>query len=269
MPLVSVVISCYNQEKYIADAIRSVKDQTYSDFECVIVNDGSIDNSENVISEEIADDKRFVLLSKNNEGICKTRNYGITNSHGKYILPLDGDDMIGNTYIEDAVKVLNSNPNIGVVYCKAEKFGKEKGLWHLPRFSMEMMLVNNCIFNCAMFRKSDFDKTSGYNENMSGGAEDWDFWLSILECNSKVYCIDKVLFFYRIKQVSRNAALMDLELKKELFEVMWSNHKGLYSKYCPNPVNSAVFNSVITSPEYKIGQLICKPLRYIKRLLKI
>lgn len=267
MPLVSVIIPCYNQERYIADAIKSVKKQTFPDYECIIVNDGSTDNSKDVILSEIADDKRFILLSKQNEGICKTRNYGISNSQGKFILPLDGDDIIGETYLEEAVNVLKSNPNCNIVYCKAEKFGKERGLWHLPKFSMDTMLVNNCIFNCAMFKRDDFNKTIGYNENMSGGVEDWDFWLSILEQGTNVHCIDKVLFYYRIKAKSRNTALDNIDKKKELFNVMWSNHKELYSKFCPNPVYSSVFCSVLSSPEYKIGYIICKPLRIIKNLL--
>ena len=261
MVKVSIIMACYNQAEYINEAIESVKGQTFGDFECIIVNDGSTDNSLEIINKSIKDDDRFVVLTKKNEGVCETRNYGILHSKGKYILPLDGDDKIGPVYVEEAVKLLDNNDNLKIVYCKANKFGYVNSPWHLPEFSMDTMLVNNCIFNCAFFRREDYNKTVGYNSNMAGGIEDWDFWLSILEHGTDVVCIDKTLFFYRIKGKSRNTSFSNEEYRSKMFRILWSNHKELYSKYCPDPNMSSAYLGLKESADYRIGRKICNIIR--------
>ncbi len=267
-PLVAIIIACYNQENFIKDTIESVKNQTFTDYECIIVDDGSTDKSLSIIQNCILNDDRFKVFHKNNEGICMTRNYGISKSSAKYILPLDGDDKIASEYIEKAVQYLENDDTIKIVYCKAEKFGAERGLFHLPKFNMETMLVNNCIFNCAFFRKTDFDLTCGYNSNMKDGLEDWDFWLSILELGTNVVCIDEVLFYYRIKNSSRNSVFNgESELKYRLYKQIWENHKSLYSTYFPNPLATIDYTTIKLSYAYKLGQCICRPVRFIRNFL--
>ena len=268
-PLVSIIIACYNQEDYIKDAIESVWNQTFVDYECIIVDDGSTDNSLSVIQSCISKDDRFKVFHKCYEGICLTRNYGFSQSSGKYILPLDADDKIAPKYIEKAIQYLEQDETVKIVYCKAYKFGAEKGLFHLPKFNMETMLVNNCIFNCAFFRRMDFDKTCGYNPNMKDGLEDWDFWLSILELGENVVCIDEILFFYRIKKRSRNSVFNgESVLKYRLYKQIWENHKSLYSTYFPNPLVANDYIAIKSSYAYKLGQSICRPIRFIKNIMR-
>lgn len=147
--------------------------------------------------------------------------------HGEYILPLDADDTIEPTYIEKAVKILDSNPNIGIVYCRARLFGNENKYWNLDDFDKSGILYNNCIFVSALFRKSDFIKVGMYKDYMQYGCEDHDLWLSFIEQGFDVYRIDEVLFNYRqYKENSRSS----VSSKKQ--DIIWreliKNHINLY-----------------------------------------
>jgi glycosyltransferase involved in cell wall biosynthesis len=226
-PTVSVIIPCYNQGQYLDEAVDSVLNQTYQDFEIVVINDGSTDLKTLDIIKGYNKPKTKVIHT-DNQGLAQARNNGIKASKGKYILPLDADDKIGNIYIEEAVKILDTQEKIGIVYCEAELFGDQTGKWKLPDYRFPDILLGNVIFCSAFFRRSDWEKTSGYNSNMIYGWEDYDFWLSILELGREVYCIPKVLFFYR-----RHAETMSKRMDREHFIYSYSqifkNHQALYA----------------------------------------
>ena len=228
-PLVSVIMPCYNQAPFIAEALDSLLAQTFTEWECIVVDDGSTDDSIRIAGKYAKSDPRIKVLTQKNQGVSIARNNAIANSSGSYILPFDSDDKIATDYIRKAFKVLDENKEVKLVYCKAKLFGAKQGLWKLPDYSYEKLLWSNMIFNCAMFRRVDFDKTKGFNPNMQHGLEDWDFWLSLLNPSDKVVRIDEVLFFYRIKKISRNknAAKHD----KELRQLIFSNHIEAYLPY--------------------------------------
>ena len=226
LPLVSVIVPCYNQGDFLYEALSSVLCQTYTNWECIIMNDGSTDNSEDVALEFCQKDSRFVYYYQDNQGVIASRNNAIRKSNGRYILPLDGDDKIAPTYLEKAVPIISDNPAVSIVYCLVEQFGEKEGLYLLPDFDINRMLYDNCIVVTALFRRSDYNKTKGYNPNMKKGLEDWDFWLSILELGGTAYRIDEVLFYYRIQNVSRNRSLNSVsnELKLRIIK----NHPKMF-----------------------------------------
>ena len=248
MPKVSVVIPCFNQGRFIGDAVDSVLAQTYQDFEILIVNDGSTDTYTNNILLGYHNPK-ISLITTTNQGLPSARNNGINAAAGEYILPLDADDRIGRSYLEEAVKVLDSNSSVGVVYCEAEFFGHRLGKWRLPRYTSKKILMENIIFCSAMFRKVTWSKIGGYNPNMKYGLEDWDFWLSTIESGIQVYQIPKILFYYRIKEHSMISGLANnsAQLFSMYLQVM-SNHKELFLNNLP--VLYASINRFVT--HYKI-----------------
>lgn len=260
--LVSVIVPCYNQAKYLAECLNSIKKQTYDCFECIIVDDGSTDNSSEIASTFVKEDVRFKLFKIVNGGVANARNYGIDKALGEYILPLDGDDKISSEYIESGIDILMNNSEIDVVYCKARFFGKKRGRWNLHEFSIDYMLGCNCVFCSAIFRKSIFQKTMGYNIEMRAGYEDWDFWLSMIEVGAQFYRIDKELFFYRIRSRSRQKSI-DERNKIILRNQIYNNHKELYSNHFFNPLYSFEYLNVANSIEYKIGCFLMKPIRFI------
>lgn len=227
---ISVIIPCYNQGAYIEETITSVLNQTFQDFEIIIVNDGSTDPDTNTYLKNLKKPKTKVIFTKN-QGVASARNTGIKEASGDYILPLDADDKIGKEYLEKAVQILDKDLNITLVYCEAEYFDGKKGSWRLPEFSFDRLLMNNIIFCSGIFRKKDWEKIGGYSENMVHGYEDWEFWISLLENGGNVYKIPEILFYYRIKKESRTISLMtnkENELKMIVQNII--NHKELYFK---------------------------------------
>lgn len=266
MPKVSIVVPCYNQGEFLSDTLDSVLSQTYSNWECIIVNDGSTDNTSIIARLYCEKDQRLSYIEQKNSGLSIARNVGINASKGVFILPLDSDDKIGSEYLESCIKAFGENPNLKVVYSRAELFGLAKGEWKLPPFSMERMLGRNCIFCSAIFKKEDFIKVGGYNPNMKYGFEDWDFWLSIIEEDCDVYQIDKILFYYRIRNKSMVRSI-DEKKSEFLRRQIWENHKELFSKYFFNPIESFEYQGMkkyLDSYNYKIKTKINKIVSFFK-----
>lgn len=225
-PLVTVIIPYFNQADYISEALESVFNQIYDSIEVIIVNDGSTDPISVSALDKIAG-KNLRVFHIKNQGVSHARNFGISKASGDYILPLDADDKIHPTYISKAVEILKNNAEVHVVYCRAAFFGARSGEWNLGPFDKKKMLLDNMVFNCALFRKRDLAKTGYYNSNMVAGWEDWDFWLSFVENNMNFYAIPEVLFYYRIKKKSRNSGL-SIATKKKLYLQLYRNHPILF-----------------------------------------
>ena len=92
-PKISIIIPCYNQSLFLSESLESVISQTLSDWECIVVNDGSTDNSLSIANEYACRDQRIKVVSQENSGPSAARNHGVQESHGKFILFLDGDDI--------------------------------------------------------------------------------------------------------------------------------------------------------------------------------
>ena len=227
---ISIVIPCFNDGVYIQETIDSVNAQTFRDTEIIIVDDSSTDKETLKILAALKQDNLKVIHTEKNSGPSIARNKGIKVAQGDYILPLDADDKIAPTYLEKAKAVLDSNNNMGIVYCEADFFGEKTGKWDLPPYSFPKILVANMIFATAMYRKKDWEVVGGYNVNMCIGNEDYDFWLSLLELGREVHRIPETLFSYRIKKVSRTTNLNENDtLEIDSYEQIFNNHKKLYA----------------------------------------
>lgn len=238
MNLISIIVPCFNQAKYLDECLKSVLNQTYSNWECIIVNDGSQDKTEEIAQKWVNNDARFKCVSQKNSGLSSARNKGIKIAEGDYILPLDADDKIGNEYLEKAQVYFDKDYKI--IYCQAHFFGNKSAPWFLSDYSYEGILFNNQIFCSAFFKKSDWKNVNGYDENLNSGREDWEFWLSILTVDSKVLRLDYVGFFYRQKDISMDVALNNnLELLNETENFIYTKH---FKKYLFNNQN-AILNT--------------------------
>ncbi len=234
-PLVSIITPCYNQAQYLPEALDSVLAQTYQNWECIIVNDGSKDNTEEVASLYCTKDKRFKYFYKDNSGVCDTRNFAVAKSNGKYLIPLDSDDKIGAGYLEDAVKVMETQPEVKIVYSQGEYFGELSGPIDNKPYSFKTMLVENPFFNSVVFRREDFDRVGGYHEYMREGLEDWEILLSILDEKSVVVQLPNVYYYYRILNSSRQRSVTD-DMHMRLLLNAYNHHKDVYDKFFPYPI---------------------------------
>lgn len=234
-PKVSVIVPCYNQAQYLDEALQSVLDQTYSNWECIIVNDGSPDHTAKVATKWVQRDARFIYFYKENGGVSSARNAGISIAEGEFILPLDADDKIANKYIELAVQSFQEDDSLKVVYCRAEKFGDEVGIWNLQPYSVRALAVGNMIFCSALFRKQNWRVVGGYDINMVQGIEDWEFWISILKNGGSVKCLDVLGFYYRIRKESRQKVFNAVG-GQYLLEYMSIKHADFFAKQFGNSI---------------------------------
>lgn len=248
---VCVVIPCYNQGKYLKEAVDSVLASSFENIEIIVVNDGSTEDLD-IINNFYA--PKTKIIHQTNQGVCVARNNGVKASSAKYILQLDADDKIHPNYIEKAVNVLDSNEKIGIAYCKAKYFGKENKDWDLTEYSFPECLWVNRIFNSAMYRKSDWEKAGGYKPQMEYGNEDWEFWLTLIENGAEVYRIPEVLFYYRSCENSRSKLLASssfLERIKELIKL----HPNMYIDNLEKIIQPLAKRLLINTPKEQIKAL--------------
>ncbi len=202
-PQISIIITCYNLAQYLDEALQSVLDQTYTNWECVIVNDGSPDNTEDVAVKWLAKDSRFVYLYKENGGVSSARNFGIEKAKGEYIIPLDADNKLRTQFIKQTIAILDSDKEVDVVYGDARLFGNKDSVWKGNPFDIAEMVLNNYIDTCAGFRKSAWKCIGGYDEKMPVyGFEDWDLWLRMAVRGCQFQYVEETFFDYRVRDNS-------------------------------------------------------------------
>ncbi|NWJ51821.1 MAG: glycosyltransferase family 2 protein [Bacteroidetes bacterium] len=265
-PLISFIVPCYNDGKFILECLNSIHEQDYKTYEVIIINDGSKDKITNQIVSTIVHPKVKVLQTTN-QGPAKARNLGILNSQGKYILPLDADNKIATSFVTEAIAVLENNPGIKIVSCDLKIFGLKDGYVKFATYTLEKLLGRNLMECASIYRREDFDKTKGYNPNMIGTYEDWDLWLSLLENGGEVYQIKKPYIFYRIKKTSRNQSVSSEEHKR-LRKQIYLNHQNIYSNNFLDPSESFEYHLLYNSKEYKLGRFLLKPLRALQRIIR-
>lgn len=209
MPKVSVVIPAYNAMAYLPETIANVLEQTYTDFEVIVVNDGSTDNIKEWITQ--ISDRRVKLVSQVNLGLAGARNTGIKESQGEYLAFLDADDLWESGKLAKQVQVLDSHPEAGLVYTwigYIDEGGKSTGRVVKPQSEGNIWqeLTKGNLVECgsvAMVRRQCFEKCGLFDCNLGSFVEDWDMWLRI----ARTYpfkVIKEPLTYYR--QVTASAS---------------------------------------------------------------
>ncbi|MDR2955148.1 MAG: glycosyltransferase family 2 protein [Prevotella sp.] len=273
-PLISVIVPCYNQAQYLPDALQSLVDQEYPYWECIVVNDGSPDNTEEVALKWADRDSRIKYFYKENSGVSDTRNFGVQKATGEFIVPLDGDDKLGSRYFKEAIETFRKDPKIKLIYSDTILFGDVDEERINEEFVFENMITENQIFNSAIFRHEDFLAVGGYNTNMVYGIEDWDFYLSLIKPTDKVVKLDAFHYYYRIKAVSRSAVVNNHKEKNDAMLLqMFKNHVPLFLKYL-NPVRDKIEAETYKweldwhykTKEYRLGRALFAPYHFLKKV---
>ena len=136
---------CYNYAKYITETLDSLKQSTCNNWKCIIINDGSTDNSEEVVLSQINGDSRFIYVRQENRGLSAVRNLGMSMSNTKYVMCLDPDDKISPTYLENGIKYLDEHDDCVLYYGKAKMFYDDgtEDYWDLPEYNYVKLLKKN------------------------------------------------------------------------------------------------------------------------------
>lgn len=224
LPKVSVIMPAYNAQKYIAEAIDSILNQTFSNFELIIVNDASSDNTESIITS-YRDPRIVYLKNETNLGVAKTLNYGLSVAQGEYIARMDADDISLPTRLEMQCNYLDANPLIAVLGTETETFLGNQIIsscgWssHLPSH-----IKKDLFFSCGiahpsvMIRESILKEMNGYDPEYNG-LEDYELWYRISQ-KYNIAVLPNVLLRYRLheNQVTRNPSAEHIQRMRKLKE---------------------------------------------------
>jgi glycosyltransferase involved in cell wall biosynthesis len=182
-PLVSVVIPCHNQARYLAEAIESALAQTHPRCEVIVVDDGSADESR-VVAERYG--ARVRLLSIPHAGVERAVNLAVREAAGEYVARLDADDVFEPAYVETLLAALASEPDAAFAYCPARQFGARSGLTRSFPFSAYILARRgNYMSASALTARTDFLALGGYDEGGEHAYEDWDLWLKLVEAGRR------------------------------------------------------------------------------------
>lgn len=221
-PKISVVMPVYNGERYLAEAIESILNQTFRDYEFIIVYDKSKDNSLQIIKSYIMKDNRIKLIELDNKGLVYSLNTGVDLARGKYIARMDADDISLPERFEVQYNYLEDNPDVDILGAYIEVFGEDEvnKLSMEKRFNEEInennlypKLVNGCpIAHPSVMMRSEFAKEKRYNVDYSK-MEDYELWVRAYKKGYTIRNVDKVLLRYRLHNDSKSYSE-----KEELFK---------------------------------------------------
>lgn len=231
MPLISVIIPVYNTATYLAECLDSVLNQTFTDWEAICIDDGSTDNSLEILKEYAKKDKRIKILTQKNQGVVIARNNGIKHAAAELIYPLDSDDIIDKNCLAILYNKISTTSN-RVVASEAITFGKFNIFFTQPKFTKYQMYgYHECCIISALFYKSDFERFGGYKIDFNGyGGDDMDYWLNYIDNNLPILRVPNILFFYRTKE-DNESAWKNYPLKER--QKRYEHKEQLLRKYHP------------------------------------
>mgnify|MGYP005755850435 CR=1 FL=1 len=206
MEKISIIIPIYNAEKYLYQCLNSIKEQTYTNIEVLMINDGSTDNSE-TICKEFLNDSRFCLINKKNGGVSSARNLGINRCNGEYVLFVDSDDWCHKELLKQAVQNIKSYDMLCFAYYKAYK---NKNIYEELKVNenaniRDEILINKLIGGYLWNKlfSTNIIKEHGikFNESITY-CEDLIFIIQYIKYVKKVNYINKALYYYRVRKNS-------------------------------------------------------------------
>lgn len=200
IPVVSIIMPVYNVEKYVTEAIDSILSQTYTDFELIILDDCSTDNSVAEI-KKFKDPRIVVHCNLKNIGLAENLNTGLRLAKGKYIARMDGDDISLPERLKVQVTYLENHPDIDLCSCALEMFGTDHQVWirdtDPEQVKITMLFFSPVLHATSVWRKESFSKNNLYYNQDAFPAEDYDLWSrAVFLC--KLVNISEVMYKYRI-----------------------------------------------------------------------
>ncbi|MCL9808743.1 glycosyltransferase family 2 protein [Flavobacterium luminosum] len=213
-PSISIIVPCFNGESFIKNTLNSIKSQTFSEWECIIIDDGSTDKSKKIITDEIHGDTRFHLIAQENKGVSYARNHGIKLAKANYIFFLDADDSIPNNALSDLFNIIQSNKNIDIVIGQTlctngqefkpvtfllNEWPKNEILHNIDDYFIQFMVEKGttCIAQNRLYR---LDFLKNHNLEFYTGIlhEDMLWYFETMFFANTVFCSDKTTYYYNV-----------------------------------------------------------------------
>jgi glycosyltransferase involved in cell wall biosynthesis len=197
---ISIIMTVYNRERYLASAIKSVLSQTYTDFELLIWDDGSTDGSIEIARKFEMNDLRVRVVAASHQGQTRSLLAAIAETTCPYFGWVDSDDKLGPTALSETVAVMNARPDVGLVYTDYQVINEDNQITgygsrcQIP-YSKERLLVDFMIFHFRLLRRKAYEQVGGLNEQFER-AQDYDLCLRLSEV-SLIEHLAKPLYYYR------------------------------------------------------------------------
>ncbi len=218
-PKVTVLMPVYNGQKYLRPAIESILNQTYKDFEFLIINDGSKDNSLDIIKRYADKDSRIRLITRPNKGLVATLNEGLAKARGEYIARMDCDDISLKKRLKTEVDYLDSHPDVGLVgsnYSIIDGRGKvlvsTNVFTHPDDLKLCLVTCNQYGHGSVMIKRSVLKQVGNYDKSV-GHLEDYDLWIRISRV-TRVANIEEPLYRWRKTAGSITGANLELQIQQ-------------------------------------------------------
>lgn len=217
--MISIILPVYNGERYLSQAIEGILNQTYSDWELIIVNDCSTDSTSSIIEEYLKDKRIRVIENKLNLKLPKSLNRGFQASRGEYLTWTSDDNIYNDTALETLLRTLQDAKDTALVYSDMYYIDEEGSILEreIDRYDIWQ---GNCVGACFLYRREIFEKLGGYDENLYL-VEDYEYWLRIAKYY-KMKFINRKLYYYRVHEQSLSTS-KEREVTKKRIELL----KGL------------------------------------------
>ncbi|WP_299336975.1 glycosyltransferase family 2 protein [uncultured Psychroserpens sp.] len=236
-PYFSIIISVYNKAAYVADTLTSVLDQSYSNFEVIVVNDGSTDESLEIL--ERFDDFRLQIINQDNHGASHARNHGINLAKGRYIALLDGDDLWDSHFLETMHTTIDNHPTQSI-FTSAIAHKYDDNIVPVPySFKIDKDVLILDYFEASqkhsalsgsstVFKRDILDITGNFDERIRSG-QDTDLWIRF-GIHFPVVFVSKVLVYYVFNRQSLSNTTSDINLKPKFDKYKEEENTNFYLK---------------------------------------
>ena len=244
-PKLSIIMSAYNADKYIEESIRSILDQSYKNFEFIIVNDGSNDRTLEIIDSFGIADRRIKIINQENKGLTKTLIESVAISNGDYIARMDADDVSNINRLSTQINYLESNRSVGMLGTwinVIDSSNKVTKTVKLPSRSTtikrRMQYGNQFVHGSVMFRKDIYEAVGGYDESFKF-SQDYDLWLRMIKITDCIN-ITKCLYYLRVHENSISITNNQLQLEHAVRCIT----KNIYGKKDLSNTDDQIINTV-------------------------
>ncbi|MFQ5681796.1 MAG: glycosyltransferase [Candidatus Binatia bacterium] len=230
-PFISIVVPCYNQSHFLHDCLQSVAEQSFRNWEAIVVDDASTESDPADVVRQFGHEQVKLVHHNRNQGLGAARNTGFKLARGELVVPLDADDRLSSTFLQRLSLALQGRPDADCVFPDFQLFGTSNEVWHHQVCDAAAMTQRQWIPGPGtLMRRSLWDRVGGYCESIEIlGNEDWDFWLSAVSLGIRAVHVPEALYLYR-----RHKTSMAVRLRYEDFQhrkFLYRRHRTLFERY--------------------------------------
>jgi glycosyltransferase involved in cell wall biosynthesis len=263
VPDVSIIVPYYNMGRYLPETLRSLRAQTFEDYEILLVDDGSTDPASQRLVDELEGAPKLRIIRKQNGGLSSARNAGLRQARGRWIFPVDPDDLISPTFLEKTVDVMSREPKLGYVTSLVSYFTEDPSKpitgwvpWGMER---DALCVENVASTCtALMERRLVEEVGGYDEWLTS-YEDWDVFCAMAERGYEGLVIPEFLFHYRLRPDSMTRTVAT-QSRHALIAYLLQKHPGLPAGAGNRALRIQL--GEMQRQQERLHQALEKPLRY-------